>query len=85
MQDKIYNIKETTNPIIDEASKIKHTDKEKEFFKAADKLEDKMNNVNKIAYNVMKNEGIEAAVEHMFKHPKTGEPMDYATMRYYYG
>lgn len=85
MQDKIDNIKETTNPIIDQASKIKHTDKEKEFFKAADKFENKMNKVNKEAYNVMKNEGIEAAVEHMLKHPKTGEPMDYATMRYYFG
>ena len=25
------------------------------------------------------------AVEFMFKHPETGKPMDYATMRYFYG
>lgn len=44
-----------------------------------------MDNNNKKAADVMASKGVDAAVEHMFKHPKTGEPMDYATMRYYYG
>jgi hypothetical protein len=30
-------------------------------------------------------QGIEASVKHMFINPKTGEPMSYAEMRYYYG
>ena len=44
-----------------------------------------MDNNNKKAADVMASKGIEAAVEHMFKHPGTGKKMDYATMRYYYG
>ena len=44
-----------------------------------------MDNNNKKAADVMASKGIEAAVEHMFKHPETGKKMDYATMRYYYG
>ena len=48
-------------------------------------FEDRMNYNNKKAMNVMKNEGMEAAVEHMFKHPKTGKPMTYGEMRSFYG
>jgi hypothetical protein len=44
-----------------------------------------MDNNNKKAADVMASKGIEAAVEHMLKHPETGKKMDYATMRYYYG
>ena len=44
-----------------------------------------MDNNNKKAADVMASKGIDAAVEHMFKHPETGKKMDYATMRYYYG
>ena len=44
-----------------------------------------MDNNNKKAADVMVSKGIDAAVEHMFKHPETGKKMDYATMRYYYG
>ena len=44
-----------------------------------------MDTNNKKAADVMASKGIDAAVEHMFKHPKTGEKMDYATMRSYYG
>ena len=44
-----------------------------------------MDDNNKKAATVLKNQGIDTAVKFMFKHPKTGEPMDYATMRYYYG
>jgi hypothetical protein len=40
---------------------------------------------NKKAMDVWASKGVDAAVEHMFKHPETGKPMDYATMRYYYG
>ena len=44
-----------------------------------------MDNNNKKAADVMVSKGIDAAVEHMLKHPETGKKMDYATMRYYYG
>ena len=44
-----------------------------------------MDNNNKKAADVMVSKGVDAAVEHMFKHPETGEKMDYATMRYFYG
>jgi hypothetical protein len=40
---------------------------------------------NKTAANIMNTKGMESAVEHMFKHPKTGKPMTYSEMRYYYG
>lgn len=40
---------------------------------------------NKTAANIMNTKGMEAAVEHMFKHPETGKPMTYSEMRYYYG
>ena len=45
----------------------------------------KMDDNNKKATDVMASEGMEKAVEHMFIHPETGEPMDYATMRSFYG
>jgi len=44
-----------------------------------------MDDNNKIAANIMNTKGMDAAVEHMFKHPKTGKPMSYSEMRYYYG
>jgi len=44
-----------------------------------------MDKNNKKAADIMVSKGIDAAVEHMFKHPETGEKMDYATMRYFYG
>lgn len=44
-----------------------------------------MDTNNKKAADVLASKGTKAAVEHMFKHPKTGEKMDYATMRSYYG
>ena len=44
-----------------------------------------MDSNNKKAMDVWASKGVDAAVEHMFKHPETGKPMDYATMRYYYG
>lgn len=50
-----------------------------------DKNFELMDENNKKAATVLKNQGIDTAVKFMFKHPKTGEPMDYATMRYYYG
>ena len=45
----------------------------------------KENNYNKKAIDIMASQGMEKAVEHMFKHPETGEQMDYATMRHFYG
>jgi hypothetical protein len=73
-------LKETTKP----------TDDPKVIPGSGEKLVNKqvyslMDNNNKKAADVLASKGIDAAVEHMFKHPKTGEKMDYATMRYYYG
>ena len=44
-----------------------------------------MDNNNKKAAHVLLNDGVDKAVEFMFKHPETGQTMDYASMRYYYG
>ena len=44
-----------------------------------------MDNNNKKAADVMVSKGVDAAVEHMFKHHNTGKPMSYSEMRYYYG
>lgn len=53
-------------------------------------IQDKMDDNNKKVFQTMINEkdlkkGMEKAVEQMFIHPETGKPIDYATMRYYYG
>ena len=53
--------------------------------KSLGKLYDNMDENNKKAADVLVSQGTEKAVEFMFKHPETGEKMDYATMRYYYG
>jgi hypothetical protein len=45
----------------------------------------KMDDNNKKAVDIMASQGMDKAVEHMFLHPETGEPMDYATMRSFYG
>lgn len=45
----------------------------------------KMDDNNKKAVDIMVSQGMDKAVEHMFLHPETGEPMDYATMRSFYG
>ena len=42
-------------------------------------------NNNKSAVEIWANEGVDKAIEHMCKHPETGDPMDYATMRNHYG
>ena len=68
-----------------EINNLEHSEQANKFFKEIDKIENKMDNVNKKAYNLLKTEGVKSSVEHMFKHPETGEKMDYATMRYYYG
>ena len=72
--------KETTKPTDD--SKVIPGSKEKVVPK---KMYAAMDNNNKKAADVMVSKGIDAAVEHMLKHPETGKKMDYATMRYYYG
>ena len=45
----------------------------------------RMDENNKKASEVLLTQGPEAAVKYMFTHPKTGEKMDYATMRNLYG
>jgi len=44
-----------------------------------------MDDNNKKATDIMASQGMDKAIEHMFLHPETGEPMDYATMRSFYG
>lgn len=44
-----------------------------------------MDDNNKKAMDVWNSQGVEKAIDFMFKHPETGQKMDYATMRYYYG
>jgi len=68
-----------------EINNLEHSEQANKFFKEIDKIEYKMDNGNKKAYNLLKTEGVNSSVEHMFRHPKTGEKMDYATMRYFYG
>ncbi len=68
-----------------EMSKQHHSVQAKKLFNEIDKFQNKMDDANKRAYNILKSEGVSSSVEHMFKHPETGEKMDYATMRYYYG
>lgn len=46
---------------------------------------DKMNDNNKKAANIMKTEGIESAVKHMFTDQRTGNKLTYAEMRARYG
>ena len=48
-------------------------------------LYDNMDKHNKKAMDVASSHGMDAAADFMFKHPETGQQMDYATMRYYYG
>ena len=44
-----------------------------------------MDNLNRNAYNVMKNQGTEAAVNHMFTDQETGRRLSYGEMRSRYG
>ena len=53
--------------------------------KSLGELYNNMDENNKKAADVWASQGVDKAVEFMFKHPETGKKMDYATMRYYYG
>lgn len=44
-----------------------------------------MDENNKKVMDTMAKDGVDTAITQMFIHPKTGETMDYASMRYYYG
>lgn len=44
-----------------------------------------MDSNNQKAMDVMATQGMDAAVKHMFTHPKTGKPMTYGEMRSLYG
>jgi hypothetical protein len=44
-----------------------------------------MDDNNKKAAEVMKTQGMDVAVKHMFTEPKTGKPLTYSEMRYLYG
>lgn len=45
----------------------------------------KMDHYNAKAYNVLKNEGQDAFMKHVFTDQDTGKPMSYAEMRMRYG
>tara|TARA_E500000178_G_scaffold352926_1_gene417501 strand:- start:1518 stop:2078 length:561 start_codon:yes stop_codon:yes gene_type:complete len=55
-----------------------HSDEKYMFYNRMDKN-------NQKASNILFSEGSDKAIEFMFKHPDTGQKMDYSTMRYYYG
>jgi hypothetical protein len=60
--------------------------KEKNFAKTWDKAFGKnMDEDNKKALNVMKTEGMDAAVKHMFTDQETGRQLSYSEMRMRYG
>ena len=46
---------------------------------------EKMDNNNKKAADVMKTQGMEAAIQHMFTDQRSGLPLSYAEMRARYG
>ena len=50
-----------------------------------DKNINKMDDYNKKAATVLKNQGIDEAVKHMFTDQDTGKPLSYSEMRYRYG
>jgi hypothetical protein len=61
---------------------------EKKLSKKLDKVfncDKNMNEDNKKALNVMKTEGMEAAVKHMFTDQETGRSLSYSEMRSRYG
>lgn len=55
------------------------------YVKQLNKVKTLMDDNNKKALEIYNTKGYEEAVKHMLIHPETGKPMDYATMRYYYG
>jgi len=61
---------------------------EKNFAKTLDKefkCDKNMDKDNKKALNVMKTEGMDAAVKHMFTDQETGRQLSYSEMRMRYG
>lgn len=46
---------------------------------------DLMDTNNKNISDIMVSQGMDCAVESMFKHPKTGKPMTWGEMRSFYG
>ena len=74
--------KSTTKPQSDESISDKNSNNTNGSLSG---LYNTMDSNNKKAMDVWASKGIDAAVEYMFKHPETGKPIDYATMRYYYG
>ena len=81
----------TSPPVIPQLDTSKMDDKLKDTLIGIGKgivpqqLINNMDNNNKTASHIMNTKGMEAAIEHMFKHPETGKPMSYSEMRYYYG
>lgn len=46
---------------------------------------DQMDDNNKKAVEIWTTQGIDKAIEHMFTHPETGDPINYSEMRSMYG
>ena len=51
-------------------------------FLVTNNLYSRMDNNNKKAADILASKGLDAAAEHMFKHPETGKQTDYARIRY---
>jgi len=46
---------------------------------------DQMDDNNKKAVEIWTTQGVDKAIEHMFTHPETGDPINYSEMRSMYG
>lgn len=69
-----------------ETNKTNNKQNAKEFVNnIIDANYDKMDDNNKKAANILKTEGVESAVKHMFIDQKTGNKLSYGEMRARYG
>jgi len=82
--DKKINNDTTTDTTTDTTDNIQN---DKKFVKTWDEifLAKNMDEDNKKALNVMKTEGVDAAVKHMFTDQETGRQLSYSEMRMRYG
>jgi hypothetical protein len=81
---KSSTVDETTPPVDETTPPVDETTP-REDYTTNIPFTNQMDDNNKSAVEIWANEGVDKAIEHMCKHPETGAPMDYATMRYYYG
>ena len=87
--DNVYKITDVdVNKDVNKDVENSKIEEEKTFAKTWDKnfnCDDNMDEHNKKALKVMKNEGMDAAVKHMFTDQETGRQLSYGEMRMRYG